>query len=158
LPARTGSSANLSSVAVWLALSFALAASLSAQTARRTAPDARPDPIAALDRVMAVAEASLRENELHLAESQYRAALFDAWMTLGQLHIAGERYREARDAFRQAAASSVEADAALQSIAVLDLQIGEPGDAVAILTRLAGRARGDAGLQRLLAQAQMING
>ena len=128
------------------------------QTTRRAAAANRTDPIAALDRAVAAAEASLKENELHRAESQYRAVLLDAWMIVGHLHVAGRRLPEARDAFAQAAASAVDANAAIQALALVHLQTGESAAAVTILTRLAGRTPRDTGTKRLLAQAQLANG
>jgi tetratricopeptide (TPR) repeat protein len=130
----------------------------AAQTTRRAAAANQTDPIAALDRAVAAAEASLKENELHRAESQYRAALLDAWMIVGHLHVAGRRFPEARDAFAQAAASAVDANAAIQALALVHLQTGESAEAVTILTRLAGRTPRDTGTKRLLAQAQLANG
>ena len=130
----------------------------TAQPTPRTRPDGKTDPVAALERIVAAAEASLRENELHRAESQYRSALFDAWMILGELHVAAGRHAEARDAFRQASTSAVDADAAVQALALVDLQLGESAEAVTMLTRLAGRRPGDTGIARLLAQAQVANG
>jgi tetratricopeptide (TPR) repeat protein len=134
------------------------AMSAAPQSTRRAAADRRTDPVAALDRAVAAAEASLRVNELHRAESQYRAALFDAWMIVGQLHVAAARLTEARDAFRQASVSVVDADAAVQLLALVNLQLGESAEAVTMLTRLASRAPGDSAMQRLLAQALVANG
>src|SRR5688572_16381445 len=116
------------------------------------------DPLADLARTVAAAEASLRERELQQAESLYRSALFDAWMMLGHLHAAAAKMADARHAFDRASRSIVEADAALQAIAVVDLQMGRAADAVDLLTRLAGRHENDPSLQRLLAQALMANG
>ena len=145
--------------AVLLAASLASgeAAAQSIQSAKRPAVD-RTDPVAALDRLVAGAEASLREHELHRAESEYRGALLDAWMIVGHLHVAGRQYAEAREAFRRAAESAVDANAALQALALVDLQVGESAEAETILTRLAGRTPDDSGILRLLAQAQLANG
>ena len=44
---------------------------------------ASAQPAAALDRAMALAEENLREGELRIAESHYREALKEGWMTLG---------------------------------------------------------------------------
>ena len=126
-----------------------------AQTPQR---EARSDPLADLARTVARAEASLREGELQQAESLYRSALFDAWMMLGHLHGSAAKMADARYAFDRASRSIVEADAALQAIAVVDLQMGRAADAVDLLTRLAGRHETDASVQRLLAQALMANG
>src|SRR5262245_53448169 len=144
--------------AVVLAGGLSLETSATAQSNRRANAEAPMDPVAAVDRIIAAAETNLRDNELHLAESQYRTALFDGWMILGQLHVAAGRLVEARDAFRQASTSVVDADAAVQLLALVNLQMGESAEAVTLLTRLAGRAPGNAGTARLLAQAQMANG
>ena len=139
---------------VFLPVSCAVVvASLIAQT---QAP--QRDPLADMARTVAAAEASLRERELQQAESLYRSVLFDAWMMLGHLHAASSKLTDARYAFERASRSIVEADAALQAIAVVDLQMGRAADAVDLLTRLAGRHDKDALLQRLLAQALMANG
>jgi len=115
------------------------------------------DPLAALDRTVTAAEASLREGELQRAESQYRAALYQGWMIVGGLHVAAGRLAEARDAFTDASRSAVDARDALHSLALVHLQTGNAGEAVTVLTRLAGR-RSDTETDRLLAQAMMANG
>jgi tetratricopeptide (TPR) repeat protein len=130
-------------------LPIAFAAVWPAPAARAQAP---------LDRAIADAEASLRDGELQQAESRYRSALFDAWMILGGLHVSAGRMAEARNAFERASQSAVDADAALQALAVVDLQIGRVREAIALLTRLAGRHQKDVPLQRLLAQALMADG
>ncbi len=119
---------------------------------------AEPSPLETLARTVSAAESSLREGERQHAESLYRSALFDAWMMLGQLHVAASRMADARDAFERASRAIVEADAALQAAAIVDLQTGKAGDAVAVLTRVAGRHEKDVVPQRLLAQALMANG
>jgi tetratricopeptide (TPR) repeat protein len=150
--------ARLFSVAAAVLSVLTLAASAASQSTRQAGTERSPNPVAALDGAVAAAEASLRGNELHRAESQYRQALFDGWMILGQLHVAAGRLTEARDAFRQASASAVEADAALQLLALVTLQLGKSAEAVTMLTRLAARAPGDSAMQRLLAQALVANG
>jgi tetratricopeptide (TPR) repeat protein len=125
---------------------------------QRTTLEKAPDALAELDRTVRAAESSLRDGELQQAESLYRTALFDAWMMLGGLHVAAGRMQEARHAFDRASRSVVEADAALQALAVVDLQTGRATEAVDVLTRLAGRHEKDVALQRLLAQALMANG
>ena len=79
-------------------------------------------------------------------------------MMLGQLHMAAAKMAEARDAFERASRALVDADAALQALAVVDLQTDRAADAVEILIRVAGRHEKDVALQRLLAQALMADG
>ncbi len=159
LPQSRRSNAQLLAGAL-LVLSALLGCSVEAlaQSNRRAGSGPRPDPVGGLDRSVAAAEASLRENELHHAESQYRAALFDGWMIFGELHVAAARFTEARDAFRHASESAVDADAALRALALVDLQLGESAEAVTTLTRLAGRVPKNAEMRQLLAQAQIANG
>ena len=45
----------------------------------------RPDPLKSFRQAMASAEESLQVGEMQLAESHYRAALFEGWMILGSL-------------------------------------------------------------------------
>jgi len=63
---------------------------------RRTVPEPPPNPLVDLDRTIVAAEAHLREGELQQAESLYRSAIFDAWMMLGQLHMAGGKMPDPR--------------------------------------------------------------
>jgi tetratricopeptide (TPR) repeat protein len=114
--------------------------------------------LAPVEAAMALAEAGLRDGEMQIAESRYRAAAFDAWMMAGALHIAGGRLADARDAFRQASHAVVDADAAFRSLALVHLRRGEPAEAVAILTRLSARTPGNLEAHRLLAQALAANG
>jgi tetratricopeptide (TPR) repeat protein len=125
---------------------------------RRPAPEAPPNPLVELDGTVTAAEANLRDGELQQAESLYRSAIFDAWMMLGQLHMAAAKMPDAWHAFDRASRSIVDADAALQALAVVDLQSGRAADAVNVLTRVAGRHEKDGTLQRLLAQALMADG
>lgn len=128
---------------------------------------ARPQPAAAqpaadllapVERRMLQAEASLRAGEHQIAESRYRAAVFEAWMLLGALHVADARLPEAEDAFRQASQAIAAADAALRSLALVQMQRGNAAEAAAILTRFSARAPGDLELRRLLAQALVASG
>jgi len=111
-----------------------------------------------LDRTIASAEASLRDGELQLAESRYRDAMRDGWLLLGAIHAAEGRWPDARDAFRHAAASAVDADAAFRALAIVHLQMREPADAVTLLTTLAGRHPSDVSVRQLLTQALVATG
>lgn len=126
------------------------------------APSARrpsaPDPAVVLDAAVAAAEAALRSGELEIADSRYRAVLLDAWMLMGELHVAAGRVEKAREAYQRAAASAVDATPAFQALAVVNLQLGASAEAVALLTKLAGRNPRDQRTRRLLAQALIANG
>ena len=117
-----------------------------------------PDPAAALERMAAAAETGLRQGELQIAESHYRSALMAGWMLIGALRIDERRFAEARDAFVHASTSAVDAKAALRSLSIVHLEMGEAARAVSILTRLAGTNPKDVQTRRLLAQALVANG
>lgn len=124
---------------------------LSGLIPSRTVPGS--DPAAGLDQAIAAAEASLREGERETAESRYRAVLLEGWLLMGALETVEGRLAEARNAFRNASVSAVETRRALQSLALVQLAMGEAAPAVEILTRLAGRSPKDVHVRRLLAQA-----
>ena len=117
-----------------------------------------PDPLAPLDVAMSAAEDALRAGELHIAESRYRSALAAGWLLKGILESVERRLPDARDAFLRASTSTVDARAALQSLAIVQLQMGDAAGAVAVLTRLAGANAGDVPNRQLLAQALVANG
>ena len=128
------------------------------QPASAATTPASPDPVAPLDEAIARAERSLREGELQTAESGYRSALLEGWMLMGSLEATGGRLPAAREAFRRASVSAVETRRALQSLAVVQLQMGEAAEAVGILTRVVGRNPKDGRLRLLLAQALAASG
>jgi tetratricopeptide (TPR) repeat protein len=136
----------------------ALLASQAGAQSRSAARTKAPDPAAMLDAAAAGAEAALRAGELELADSRYRALLLDTWMLMGELHVAAGRLERARDAFQRATASAVDATPAFQALAVVQLQVGDPAQAVALLTKVAGRNPRDQRTRRLLAQALIANG
>src|SRR5437763_10472319 len=111
------------------------------------------DPAAALERMAAAAETSLREGELQIAESHYRSALMAGWMLIGALRVDERRLADARDAFLHASTSAVNAQAALRSLSLVHLQMGEPARAATILTRVAAANPKDVQTHRQLAQA-----
>ena len=111
-----------------------------------------PDPLGLVQRETAAAEQALGQGELQLAESHYRGALYAGWMTMGSLAAADGRFGDAREAFTRASTSVVESGDALQSLAMIDLQLNDAAAALPILTRLVS-ARHQPALQRLLAQA-----
>ena len=139
-----------SSLRACLLLTLILASSAGAQTAT--------DRAAALQKIIAAAENSLREGELQTAESHYRSALMAGWMLIGALRMDERHLPDARDAFQHAASSTVDASAALQSLAIVDLQMGNAESAIVGLTRLAGSNPKDHQSRRLLAQALMASG
>src|SRR3989441_1224781 len=138
-------------ISLTCAVVMTIAVSLSAaQTAS--------DPLVALDVNMSAAEDSLQAGELQMAESRYRSALAAGWMLMGALRVAERRLPDARDAFLRASTSASDANLALQSLAVVYLQMGDAASAVAILTRRAGANSSDVRNRRLLAQALIANG
>ena len=123
------------------------------------APVAHPqDPVVVLEQNVAAAEPFLRAGELQIAESHYRTALMHGWMLVGALRAAEGQTPEARDAFRRATQSAVDADAAFRALALMHLRTGEPAPAVAILTSLTARHPKDVPLRQLLTQALLASG
>jgi tetratricopeptide (TPR) repeat protein len=122
-------------------------------------PEARSsEPAAALEQAIAAAEARLREGERQAAESFYRTALLEGFLLLGTLEAAEGRWMEARTAFEHASNSAVETRRALQSLALVHLQLEETPQAIALLTPIVGRNPKDVAARRLLARALMSNG
>ena len=169
---RSGRSLWIGIVATAATLIVAIApAAAAAQSATRprAAPPARraaPAPaapttanaVAALETQTAAAESALQAGETQIAESRYRDAMMQGWMLLGALEIADGRMTAARDAFRRAAASAVDARLAQRSLALVSLETGDAADAVILLTRLTAQSPDDARLRRLLAQALVASG
>jgi tetratricopeptide (TPR) repeat protein len=123
----------------------------------RAAQTATPDPAAAVDAEVALAERALRDDERQIAESHFRGALYHGWMVRGALALDEGDAKQAREAFEQAAAAVVDNGGALQSLAVVDLQLGDATTALAILTKLIAANPKEAALRRLLAQALVAN-
>ena len=117
-----------------------------------------PDAMALLERTMAAAEDSLRIGERQTAESHYRTALLQAWMTLGALHVTSGRLEDARQAFERASSSAIENRAALQSLAIVQLQLGDGHAAVEILTKMTSAAPRDVQRRLTLAEALVATG
>ena len=126
--------------------------------ATRLAGQTADEVLAPIDRSMALAEAGLRAGEWQIAESRYRGAAFDAWMLAGAIHVAEGRLASAADAFRRATHAVAGADAAFRSLALVQMQNGQPEAAVTLLTRLALRAPADMQARRLLAEALAASG
>ncbi|MGH9346843.1 MAG: tetratricopeptide repeat protein [Vicinamibacterales bacterium] len=148
-------------VAPFSAAALLVAMLLASQAAAQPSRDVStppPNPATALDRTVAAAEAALRVGELHIAESRYRDLLLEAWLVLGELHVAAGKLDEARNAFRRASASAVDAAPAFHALALVHLRMGQAGEAVALLTRLATEDRRNIQTRRLLAQALVAAG
>ena len=116
------------------------------------------DPLAALDRAVAQAEAALRASEMQIAESHYRTAIADGWLLIGSLAAADGKQAEARDALTRATTLTVDASAAFRALAIVRLQSGEIDPAIDILTRLVRDNSRDIAVRRLLAQALVAAG
>src|SRR5437773_12294566 len=101
------------------------------------AAEAGSDPATALERAIATAEASLQKGDLRAAESHYRSALFEGWLLMGTLERIEGRLPRARQAFQSASTYAVENRTALQALALVQLQMGEPAQATEVLERLA---------------------
>jgi tetratricopeptide (TPR) repeat protein len=127
-------------------------------TAAAAQSSAKPvDPLAAVDAEVARGEQALRDGERQIAESHFRAVLYSGWMLTGALALSDGHVQQARDAFGHAAAAVVKADEALQSLAVVDLRLGDAESALRILTRLVAANPRQPVLRRVLAQALIAN-
>ncbi|HXY38655.1 MAG TPA: tetratricopeptide repeat protein [Vicinamibacteria bacterium] len=107
---------------------------------------------------MATAEESLRGGEPELAESHYREAVLQAWMLEGALERLEGHLAASASAFQSAAAAAAEDRPALQALALVRLQAGEPAAATELLQRLALRDPKDVATRRLLAQVYTAGG
>jgi tetratricopeptide (TPR) repeat protein len=122
-------------------------------TAAGSAPAQPPDVLAPMQTAVAAAERALSDNEHQMAESEYRTALFAGWMAMGALASADGRFTDSRDAFRRASTTIVDSGDAQQSLAMVDLRLGDAAAAIPLLTSLSAAHPKDTALQRLLAQA-----
>ncbi len=112
-----------------------------------------PDRAVALERTMGSAESSLQKGDLKTAESLYREALFEGWLLEATLRYGEGRRAEARLALGEALLFRVETPDALRSLAIAQLQMGDPAAAVDILTELARQLPRNLETLRLLAKA-----
>lgn len=119
---------------------------------------ATADPAAVLDRVIAEAEAGLRDNELQIADSRYRSALLEGWLLMGALEVAEGDLPAAKEAFERASTAAVERRRAVISLALVQLHLGEASEAVSALRDLLARHQKDLEIRRLLAQALVAAG
>jgi len=111
------------------------------------------DALSAAEAARAAAERALQAGERQIAESHYRDALYNAWMLRAALAVSEARLDAARDAFNRAAGAVVDNRAALQSLAIVDLQVNDAAAALPILYDLVDAHPKDPELARLLAQA-----
>jgi tetratricopeptide (TPR) repeat protein len=111
------------------------------------------DPPAALQTEIATAERALQIGERQIAESHYRDALYNGWMLTAALAVSEGRLAGAREAFTRAAGTVVDNHDALQSLAIVSLQMRDAPAALPILTRLVAVNPKQPELRRLLAQA-----
>jgi tetratricopeptide (TPR) repeat protein len=116
------------------------------------------DAGAELGRHLSEAEQALRSGEVQTAESHFRSALVEGWLVLGSLALDAGDLEGARAAFEMATGSAVETRRAETALAMVSLQLGDPGEAVTRLRRLLGRHPGDREARRLLAQALVAAG
>ncbi|HVS12381.1 MAG TPA: tetratricopeptide repeat protein [Thermoanaerobaculia bacterium] len=116
------------------------------------------DPAAALEREIAAAERALHEGEPQLAESRYRAALFEGWMLLGRLAAADGDLGAADLAYGRAAAATVDETRGLVARATVRLDAGRFAEAIADLRRVTSRDADDLHARQLLARALMATG
>jgi tetratricopeptide (TPR) repeat protein len=72
-------------VIVLLLIGSLLSTASSAHSTQSAQTSDTRDPLAAIDAAVAAAERSLQSGDLQMAESRYRTALLQAWMTIGAL-------------------------------------------------------------------------
>ena len=124
----------------------------------RAAAEGGSDPATALERAISTAEQSLQKGDLRTAESHYHSALFEGWLLMATLERIEGRLPQAREAFQSASTYAVENRAALQGLALVQLQMGEAAPAAEVLTSLARKNPKDVQTRRLLAQALVAQG
>jgi cellulose synthase operon protein C len=113
-------------------------------------------PTARFDESVAAAEAILRKGDREAARRAYAQVLEEGWVLLGTVDRLEGQLPEARAAFQEAAATG--SRAALLSLAVAHLQLGQPREAADVLGRVVSEAPQDAQARRLLGQALLASG
>jgi len=116
-------------------------------------PQTGVDALAAVDRAMVAAESSLRKKEFEAAEALYREAVFEASLLLIELERLEGRRVEAERALGNASTFLIESPPALRALATVNLQMGEAGKAVDLLTAAVEMDPRDVESRRLLAKA-----
>ncbi len=144
-------------VSALLAAAIVLGAPLAAVAADPPQPGAA-EPAAALRTNLAEADRRLQGGELERAESSYRAALLEGWLLMGALHLEAGELPAARAALLRATGAAVETRRVLTALAVVHMQLGEHGEAIAALRTVVARHKGDLATRRLLAQALVAAG
>ncbi len=134
--------------------------SLSLSLVPRVAPagSQAADPTTALRQAIHEAEEALAANEPEIAESRYRTALLEGWLLKGSLANEAGRPEDARAAFERAAVVAFETRRPHMSLALVELQTGEPERAASLLRGLVTQNRSDAAVRRLLPRALMAAG
>lgn len=102
------------------------------------AAEVGPDPAAALERAISLAEASLQKGEFPAAESHYREALFEGWLLTGTLERLDGRLPEARMALDKAVEAAPHDPEAVFRLAAEHLWLREVETAERLFAVVAG--------------------
>ena len=138
-----GAMANAARAALALSLLVGCPGLLSAQKTDR-------DPINVLNRAIPEAEQALARQEVQIAESRYRTALFEGWILLGSLAEQSGDLLAARSAYEAAIESAVVVRRARIALARVLVQLEEFDEAEALLRFLIAEDRNDFEARRLL--------
>ena len=104
---------------------------------------------------MSTAERALEQHEVQLAESAYREALLEGWLLVGALAVEAGDLEAAKAAFELASVSAVETRRPRMSLALVEMQLGNPQAAVSLLRGLKRDNLSDAVVRRLIPRALM---
>jgi tetratricopeptide (TPR) repeat protein len=122
------------------------------------------DPAAPLDQAVALAESRLQQGQPTDAEADYANVLLEGWLLLGSLEKLAGRPDAARSGYASAEAAALESPLALEnrralhSLALAEVNLGQPAAAIEILSRFVDRHPEDAPSRRLLAHALAASG
>jgi len=115
--------------------------------------------MAPVEQGMRLAEQALADHEDELAESYYRLALLDTWIRLGVVDLADGDLPAAREDLFQATRAAAKGTWTSEvSLALVQLRLGETGEALAALRALAVRRPGDLRTREHLVQALVLAG
>ncbi|MDH3745530.1 MAG: tetratricopeptide repeat protein [Acidobacteriota bacterium] len=120
--------------------------------------DSSPDPIAALSRAVREAEQALAQQEIQIAESRYRTALFEGWVLLGSLAEGSGNLVEARSAYEEAITSAVDVRRARIALARVMAELEEFEEAEALLRLLIAENKDDFEARRMLSDTLADDG